>query len=96
MLEFYHNLEISENINPVQCTLLSDFEGDVHVFSYPEGLCDKNVFVVPGKNFFYVEHFGSGGWVITATHAAEEARMNLVITAFPAKEVELENGDNIG
>lgn len=79
MLEFYHNIEIPETVNPVQCTLITDFDGDVRIFSYPSGLVDKFVSVQSGKNFFYCEHGGSGGWVITAQHGTEEARMNLVV-----------------
>lgn len=85
MLEFYHNLEVPENINPIQCTLLTDFDGEVHICSYPEGLIDKFVFVTGGKIFFYCDHTGPGGWNIIASHGTEEARMNLVVFAIPAE-----------
>ena len=94
MLEFYHNLEVSESVNQIQCTLLTDFDGIVHIVSNPSGLIDKYIEVYCGKNFFYIQNCGTGGWVISARYNGQEANMSLVIFCEPAVEAELNNGDN--
>ena len=79
MLEFYHNIEIPESVNPIQITLVSDVPKSVHVYSYPEGLFDVVLDVLDGHTSFYMTHQGAGGWVMYAETDTETARMNLVI-----------------
>lgn len=86
MLEFYHNLEIPENVNPVQITLISDHQQDVRVYSYPEGLLNTFITLNEGKTSFYFNHHGPGGWNIIAENEEWKATMSCLIFSLPAED----------
>lgn len=88
MLQFAHNIEIPETVNPVQVVLTSSIGGTATIASDPSGLLHETRFeMVPGEKLvFYCEHNGPGHWTIYASCSEEGAVMLLHV--FPVEVVE--------